>query len=143
MCKLRFLRERFADLGLCRIHLGMKIFKLCVDILQTFGHIGKRVVDTDQIAARVLAQRDTVGHLPFESENKILSETLHGQRHGKAPVTADLHRFQTLDLFAGFQNSGTGVVLIGKGIARAPSYRQIRPSGAGVPPASPYPFPDP
>ncbi len=88
-----------------------------MDILQPLRHVGKGVVDTDEIAPSVFAERDAVGHLPFEGKNKILSETLHGQRNGKAPVTADFHWFQSFDFFTGFENGGTGVVLVGQGIA--------------------------
>ncbi|MPM70502.1 hypothetical protein SDC9_117457 [bioreactor metagenome] len=86
-------------------------------VLYPFRHGGESVVDAGQVAARVCSERRPVGHLPFEGQNELSSEVLNRQRHGKAPVAANLQRIDSLDLLAGFQNCGSRVVLVGEHIA--------------------------
>ena len=42
-----------------------------------------------------------------------MMKALKGEGHGKAPIGSDFHGLGSLDFLAGFQNGGTGVVLVG------------------------------
>ena len=76
-CCFRFqlclLRERLAKLLLCRFHLCIQAVELALDGVKAFSHTIQSIVDSRQVATRVFAKGDTVGHLSFEGQNVIVS----------------------------------------------------------------------
>ena len=95
----------------------VEVIQLDFYALQPLGHLGKRIVNAGQVAARVCAQGGAVGHLAFQLERIFLLESVKSCEHSKAPVAADLHRLGAFDLLAGVQKGGSGVLLVGERIA--------------------------
>ena len=58
-----------------------------------------------------------MGHPAFQRQRVRFPHGIKGNGHGKAAIAADLYRFFALDLFAGVQQRGTGVFLIGEPVA--------------------------
>ena len=58
-----------------------------------------------------------MGHFSLECQHILFAEILQCQRHLKAAIAADGHRFQSLDLLHGVNQSRASVFLIGQHIA--------------------------
>ena len=109
--------EGFAHFLLRGGLLLVKVIQLDFDAFQPLGHLGKRVVNPGQVAARVRAQGGTVGHPAFQLEHIFLLKSVKGYKHSKSPVAADLHRLGAFNLLAGVQKGGSGVLFVGERIA--------------------------
>ena len=76
-------RDKFILKGGCLLYTSIQ---LCLCRLQTLGHLGKGIVDTGKVSARVCTKGCPVGHLSFQQERIFLfpSGKFHG--HGIAPI---------------------------------------------------------
>ena len=77
--------------------------------LHPLGHLRQCIIQPNQITLGVAAQLCLIAELSLHGQNKLLSEILQGDRHGKAPIGADFHRVQTGGLFGGFHQGCTSI----------------------------------
>ena len=115
--QVRFIREGLADLGLCRRLLLIKVIKLGFHGGQAFRHFRQGIVDAGEVAAGVIAQLYTVGHLPLQRQDISLGEAAELHGHGEAAIGAYVHGINGFDLLGGVDQSGTGVFLVGEIVA--------------------------
>ena len=115
--QLRLLGEGLAQLGLGLLHLPLDIFRLRLHSGQTLGHLRQHIVNADEIAQRVPAQLDPVGHLAPQRQDVVPPEVLHRQEHSEAPVAADLLGFGADNALVRLDQRRACLVLLCEGLA--------------------------
>ena len=101
LCQFFLLREGFFHLDLRRRLLLMQGGQLVLGGGDSLREVVQGIIQTDDIAQRVCAQRHRVLPLPFQKSLILRAESIKSQGQLKAPVAAD-------DFFLGVGQLGTG-----------------------------------
>lgn len=95
------LRKRLGDFNLCGLLLLFQRIQCGISIGNAVGKIADGIVQTDDVAARVIAQRYRITQLAAENDLMLILETVKANVQLKAAIGAQQHHIRIRHLLAG------------------------------------------
>ena len=95
------LRKRLGDFNLCGLLLLFQRIQCGLSIGNAVGKIADGIVQTDDVAARVIAQRYRITQLAAENDLMLILETVKANVKLKAAIGAQQHHIRIRHLLAG------------------------------------------